>query len=155
MKKVPEQLYKQIAKLSSEVKTEFRKKGIVLPVKNVDGSITLGRYRVTKHHNSFYAIENKYGEVVVDRINLPQTAAILANSLELGRLIDTQLLQKDRTYGYALFEETLYKRYAEKNMKKDEDKAQVMLSKSLINRNKKEVCKRDILRSFEKLRKFV
>jgi hypothetical protein len=155
MKQVTEQVYKKIQKRSSEVKQEFRRKGIVLPTKNTDGSITLGRYSVVKLQNSFYAIKDKTGDIVVDKINLPQTAALLANGLELGRWIDTQLLQKDRTYGYALFEETLYKRHAEKNMRKDADRAQVMLTKSGINRIKKETCKREILSSFEKLKKFV
>lgn len=155
MKQVPDQIYKKIVKLSDEVKLEFRRKGFVLPVRNPDGSITLGRYKVVKHKNSYYAIHDFEDEVIVDQINLPQTAAILANGLELGRWIDSQLLQRDRNYGYALFEETLYKRYAEKNMKKDLDRAQVMLTKSHINRIKKESCKREILQSFEKLRKFV
>ena len=92
---------------------------------------------------------------MVDKINLPQTAALLANGLELGRWLDNTILQKDRTYGYALFEETLYRQHADTNMKKDIDRAQVMLTKSQLNRVKKESCKRDILQSFEKLRKIV
>ena len=155
MKQVPDHLYKKIVKLSDEVKLEFRRKGFVLPVKNTDGSITLGRYKVVKHKDSYYAIHDSHNEIIVDGINLPQTAAMLANGLELGRWIDSQLLQRDRNYGYALFEETLYKRYAEKNMKKDIDRAQVMLTKSHINRTKKEICKREILQSFDKLRKFI
>jgi hypothetical protein len=155
MKTTPELLYTKIQKLSTEVKKEFRKKGIVLPKQHNDGSVSIGRYRIIKHQSSFYSISDYSGEIIVDKINLPQTAALLANGLELGRWIDESLLQKDRTYGYALFEETLYRRHADTNMKKDIDRAQVMLTKSQLNRFKKESCKRDILQSFEKLRKIV
>ena len=155
MKTTPDQLYTKIQRLSNEVKKEFRKKGIVLPKQHNDGSISIGRYRILRHQNTFYSISDHTGEIVVDKINLPQTAALLANGLELGRWIDDALLQKDRAYGYALFEETLYRKHADSNMKKDLDRAQVMLTKSQLNRFKKESCKRDILQSFEKLRKIV
>jgi hypothetical protein len=155
MKTTPELLYKKIQKLSNEVKKEFRNKGIVLPKQHNDGSVSIGRYRIIKHQNTFYSIADHTGEVMVDKINLPQTAALLANGLELGRWLDNTILQKDRTYGYALFEETLYRQHADTNMKKDIDRAQVMLTKSQLNRVKKESCKRDILQSFEKLRKIV
>jgi hypothetical protein len=155
MKTTPELLYTKIQKLSTEVKKEFRKKGVVLPRQHNNGSVSIGRYQIIKHESTFYSISDSSGEIVIDKINLPQTAALLANGLELGHWIDNNLLQKDRTYGYALFEETLYRQHADNNMNKDIDRALVMLTKSQLNRTKKESCKRDILQSFEKLRKLV
>lgn len=155
MKKINDSVYKKIEKLSDEVKLEFRKKGIVIPIKNYDGSISLGRYKIVKNKDSFYSILDYNGDVVVDKINLPQTAALLANNMALGKWPDDQLLRKDRTYGYALFEESLYKKHAQKNMSKNIDRAQVLLIKSSINKLKKDMCKQEILTSFEKLRRFI
>ena len=94
MKTTPELLYKKIQKLSNEVKKEFRNKGIVLPKQHNDGSVSIGRYRIIKHQNTFYSIADHTGEIMVDKINLPQTAALLANGLELGRWLDDTILQK-------------------------------------------------------------
>jgi hypothetical protein len=154
MKPVSEQLYKKIIKLSDSVKSDFRRKGIAIPVKNNDGSITLGNYSIKKKSDSFYYIVDYSGEVIVDKINLPQTAAIIANNLAVGKWIDDHVLTQDRNYGYALFEETLYKKHAENSRKKDPDRMVVMLTKSKINRTKKENCKKDIMHSFVKLLRF-
>jgi hypothetical protein len=153
MKQIPEHLYGKLKTLTEEVKQDLRRRGIAIPTMNNDGTIALGQYTIVKQ-NSFYAIIDYAGDVVVDKINLPQSAAILANSLALGKFVDEAVLTADRNYGYEEFEELLHNKIAKQNMSKNVDRADVMLTKSKINRVRKEKYKQDIVRSFEKLRKF-
>jgi hypothetical protein len=153
MHPIPDSLYGPLKIVSEEVKKDLRKRGIAIPVKNNDGSISLGHYTIVKR-SQFYAIIDYSAEVIVDQINLPQTAAVIANDLALGKFIDNDLLAIDRNYGYEEFEELLHIKSAEKNIKKNIDRADVMITKSKINRYKKEQYKRDIVKSFEKLLNF-
>lgn len=148
MKEIPNHLYEKIVSLSKEVKDNFRKKGVVIPVKNDDDSISLGPYTVIKDKHGFYQIYDYREEVIVERINLPQTAIMLANGLALGRFLDKKLLNKDQKYGYALFEETLHKNKTKKNV-------DLHLAKLSSARAKREYYQHDINTSFEKLRKLV
>jgi hypothetical protein len=152
MKPIPNDLYDKIERVSETVRQGFLNKGIVIPVKNRDGSISLGRFKVVNEHNGFYTIYDQRGEPIVDHINLPQTAALLANDLALGRWMDKQLLEKDRQYGYALFEETLYKHRLTKQ-KQPLDEFEIALSRNMIFKRKRENYERTIIKSFEKLRK--
>lgn len=147
MNQLTNDLYQKIVFISNEVKQNFYKNGIVIPVKNKDNSIILGNYTIVKDNDGFFNIKNYCNEIVVEKINLPQTAILLANGLALGKFLDETLLQKDKKYGYAFFEETLYK-----NKKKNID---LVLAKYSQAKAKREYYKRDIDRSFEKLRKFV
>ena len=153
MKQINSNVYKKLQIVSDQVKQELQKKGVASPIRNNDGSIALGSYTITKR-NGFYVILDYSKEVVVDQINLPQTAAILANNLALGKWIDEKILRSDRQYGYAEFEETLHLRMAENNLKKNVDRADMLYTKGKIKHAKKEYFKLEILRSFEKLRNF-
>lgn len=147
MKEIPNHLYEKIVLLSKEIKDNFRKKGIVIPIKNEDDTISLGPYTVIKDTQGFYKIHDYRKEVIVERINLPQTAIMLANGLALGKFLDTTLLNKDQKYGYALFEETLHK-HKTKNI-------DLHLAKHSSAKAKREYYQHDINTSFEKLRKLV
>jgi hypothetical protein len=153
MKTIPEKVYKQIDVLSKEIKNQFLKKGIVIPTRNPDGSVRIGYYSVKKTSDGFFEIDDWHGCTIVDKINLPQTAILLANNLSLGKFVDKTLLNADRQYGYAAFEEAVQKRVM--NRSRDLEHYGLMLNKLNISRFKKECFKRDILRSFEKLTKFV
>lgn len=155
MKTIPEDLYNKIVKVSKQVHNELRLKGIVVPVKNRDGSIRIGAYTVVKTDSDFYEVLDHNQEPVVDHINLPQTAAILANGLALGRFIDKTLLETDQYYGYALFEEQLHQRALERSRKKSLEYFELASNKCKIAKTKKELYKKDIVRSFEKLRNLV
>jgi hypothetical protein len=150
---ISDSLYRKLEVVSNQVKKQFRNKGIVIPIKNDDGSISLGNYTIVKENN-FYKILNYAQETVVENINLPQTAAVLANNLALGKFIDIQILNIDRKYGYAEFEEQLSTRL----LKKSKNNL-VLYDLSLANgrekQAKKEFYRQEIQRSFEKLRKFV
>lgn len=153
MDQISEKVYKQLKQLTVEVKNDLRRKGVVVPVKNDDGTVSIGFYTVKKA-NGYYQVFDHTDDIIVDQINLPQSAIIIANNLALGKFVDKEILNSDRNYGYAAFEELLHKRFAEKNMPKNVDKADVYFTKSAVNKSKKDRYKADILRTFEKLKKF-
>jgi hypothetical protein len=153
MNQISENLYKKLEQVSFEVKNNLNRKGIAIPVKNKDGSILIGSYTIKKIHNH-YQIRDYSQEIIVDRINLPHSAIMLANGLALGRYLDTDLLTKDRDYGYAAFEEEYHKNIARKHLNKNVDRAELAFTKSAIKKRKKDVHKSDILRSFDKLKRF-
>jgi hypothetical protein len=151
MKKIPNDLYKKIVQVSTQVKMELRRKGIVVPVENRNGSVTVGSYLIIKDSAGFYSILDRDNDVVVDQINLPQTAVVVANNLALGRFKDINLINADKNYGYAAFDELLHMRAVEKSNKRSLEYFDVMLTKGMLARAKKESYRSDIVRSFEKL----
>lgn len=154
MNKIPNDIYKKIIRISNDVKNDLRKKGIMVPVKNPDGSISIGLFKIVKTELG-YTVLDRLDEPVVEQINLPQSAVLIANNLALGKFKDDTVIYKDRHYGYALFEEMLHKRAVEKSNKKSLEYFDLMLTKHLISKAKKEHYKQDLVRSFEKLVKLV
>lgn len=148
------QVFKRVEKLAIEVKEDLRKKGLVVPRDNGDGTITVDRYTIVKDNTGFYSILDYHNEAIVEHINMAQSAAVIANSLALGRWIDQELLNQDREYGYKLFEEELTKKQAEKSLKNaDTARAEVMYAKASVAKLKKLSARHYILNSFEKLRR--
>lgn len=145
-------LIQKIEYLSNKVKADLRKKGIVVPITNPDKSITLGLYRIVKKSNGFFSIFDYGNEIVVDNINLPQTAVLVANQLALGKFLNKDLIEKDRFYGYAAFEEDLTKRTINKHTI-DQNRMDFVINKYLIARDKKKRYKQSIDKDFEKLRR--
>jgi len=154
MKPIPNDLYEKIERVSEKVRADFRQRGIVIPVKNQDGSINIGRFRVVNQHTGFYAVYNSNGEVIVDGLNLPQTAALIANDLALGRILDPRIVNQDRQYGYALFKETLYNQRV-KDPTRDFNSYELSKIKESIAKNRREQFQNGIVQRFEKLRKLV
>jgi len=155
MKPIADDLYKKIVKVSAKVRADFRRRGVIIPVENKNGSISLDNFTISRNNEGFYVIINRSGDEVVSNINLPQTAAVVANGLALGQFIDDRLLKADREYGYALFDESLHERAVKRSKNKSLDYFDLMLSKCMIARAKKEQHKSEIVKSFEKLRKLV
>lgn len=154
MPQVKDELYKKIENVAKTVKKELQKKGFVIPVKNDDGSITLDSYTIRKDQNGFYLISNSREEVIVEKINLPQTAAILANGLALGKWLDEKILKIDQTYGHKMFENVLCNKLAKKSLaEKNIERAEILYTKAAIAKAKTENVKQEVLRSFEKLRR--
>jgi len=152
MKQQPDDVYTSIEQLSKTVKEKLRQKGVVVPTKSKDGSINVGHYAIKKKKDGFYCILDFEKEILIDMINLPQTAAVLANQLALGKLTDEDLLGADRGYGHSLFDEELHVKLAEKSIKSNSmDRADIMFTKSKIARYKKEQFKQTIVRGFDKL----
>lgn len=139
-------LYKKILTLSTCVNDNLKRKGIAIPSKNDDGSISLGNYVIIKNNNFFF-IQDYKKENIIEKINLPQTAILLANKLALGKFIDNSILQNDRYYGYAEFEEKLYTMRIKKNI----ENSLLFEVKLCDAKLKKEFYKKTIRASFEKL----
>lgn len=155
MKQTPNDIYKKVKQLSIDVNEQLRRQGIVVPKKTPDGSIRVGYYTIKKYNTGFYSILNYRDDIVVELINLPQTAAILANRLALGKYLDDELLEADRKYGHALFEEELHLILAERNVKSNNlDRADVMFTKFNIARYRKEQHRKVIVNGFDKLMRF-
>lgn len=153
MTQIPEKLYSRLLNLSNNLQKKLYFKGFVIPYTDDNGSVIIGNYKIIKQ-DKFFLILDFENEVVVDQINLPQTAAILANNMALGKCLDKDILSIDRKYGYAMFEEELHKKIAEKNLKKNIDRADMSFTKAKLSKHIKEQCRVQIVRSFEKLHKF-
>jgi len=146
MKQTPE-LYKKIIQLSNEVKQELRKKGLIVPSRNKDGSISMGKFTIVKDKEKFYNIIDNRGITLVKNINLPQTAVLLANSLALGKQVDDQIIGKDRSYGFAVFEEALTKRAISKTA--NIEKWDIMTTKNMMAQARMNYYKEQIVLSFK------
>ena len=150
-----DEIYLKIQQLSTDVKEKLKCQGIVVPVKKRDGSIQIGSYSIKKEGSGFYSILDFKNEVIIKSINLPQTAAIQANRLALGKYIDDDILQADTRYGHAYFDEELHTQLAERCLnKKDFDKAEMMYTKSTIARHKKNQHMFEVKKCFDKLMRF-
>ena len=150
-----DELYYKIQQLNLETKKNLLKHGVVVPMQKNDGSIKVGNYLIKKINQSFYSIYDIKNRSIVEGINLPQTAILIANKLALGKWIDTDLLQLDKKYGYAAFDALVHKRSSELNFKqKNYDKSDIMQIKSISAQRKKEYYKKTITLDYRKLLEF-
>lgn len=154
MKNLTEDILKKLSQLDKDVKYQLRAKGFVVPIKGKNGSIKFGWYTVVRNNNGSYSVLDHANESIVSGINLPQTAVITANSLALGKHKDAQLIDLDRSYGYADFKEQLHKRAIERD-DKSLDYFDINLEKHKNALHKKAVYKREITKSFDKLTKLL
>lgn len=152
---LPNDVYSTIEKLSKDAKSKLLKQGVVIPIRGKDGVINVGNYAIKRKKDGFYCILDFEKEIILDKINLPQTAAVIANRLALGKYIDDEIVDADTGYGYSLFDEELHTKLAEKNIQnKMIDRADVMFTKVKIARYKKEQHLKTVMRSFNKLMQF-
>lgn len=152
MKISPEKLYQKIQELAKKVKNDFRRKGVIIPTRNDKGTIRVGKYLIKRKENEFYAVVSVDGEVMADQLNLPQTAALIANQLALKQQFDKQLVERDREYGYACFEDQLYNR-AKERMLTNPNYNDIKVSKYHESGARAEALKTSIMLQFEKLNK--
>ncbi len=150
MKNLPNNLYHKIQQLSEEVRTGLKKKGVVLPIKNNDGTTSVGYYTIVKTAKGFEILDPR-NEVVVTGINLPQSAILIANNLALGKFKDNTIIDNDRRYGYALFDEELHNRAVSNSKQRTLEYFDLMSTKAAIAKSKKEYYKKDLLNKYEKL----
>ena len=153
MAQVNDKIFEKVKQLAHEVKQELRAKGIVVPVVNPDGSYCFDGFSVKKQTTGFYKVTDIKNRTLVDNLNLPQSAAIIANDLALGKIIDNSIINADAAYGYKLFDCEVYKRGAERARKKDVDKFVYYETRSQIAKAKKLEHKNTILQHFNKLRR--
>jgi hypothetical protein len=152
MKQIPNDIYSKIEQLNLDVKKNLERRGLVVPISKEDGSIKLGNFLIKKLPTGFYNIIDYKNRPIVEGINLPHTAVIIANKLALGKWIDTDLLAIDKKYGHAAFDELVHKHSASSNRsKKQYDKADIMEIKAQTASRKKEYYKKTISADYRKL----
>ena len=149
MKKIPNNVFNQFELVAKQVLTDLKGKGYVVPVHGNNGSIKFEKFSVVKNNNGRYTVFSR-NVVYFDDLNLPQTAAIIANDLALGRILDSSLVTLDRDYGFKLFEEELYE-HAAKRKKNTLDQVIFYDTRKRIARAQKQALKERILKSFRKL----
>jgi len=154
IRKTSDEIFKDFSDLTKTVKKDLRKKGLVPASLNTDGSVRVGNFSIVKDSTGFYSIIDSNKTTIEKNINLPHTAAILANKLALGLWSDRDVLNADRRYGHLCFDETLYKqRYLKYRKKKLYDQAEIFIEKFNTARLRKQLLHTQIVQGFEKLLK--
>ena len=144
-------LFEQFEKLAKTVKTDFKKKGLVVPVQHRDGSIQIGVFTIKKK-DSAYFVTGKNNDTIVGPLNLAQTAILVANDLALGRWPDPTLLNNDQWYGYKAFAEASANSVADRARKdKDLDRADFSQYKAAVAAEQKLSFKKLIDQRYNKL----
>ena len=155
MKLLPNDVYSKIEQLSRDAKSKLLQQGVVVPIKGKDGVIKVGNYSIKRKKDGFYCVMDFEREIIINRNNLPQTAAVVAHRLALGKYVEDEIVNADAGYGYALFDEELHNALAKKNILSNMiDRADVMYTKSMISKFKKEQHMKTVMRSFNKLMQF-
>lgn len=149
MKDISKEIWDKIYSLSLNIKSNLKNKGFIVPIQNDDGTIKIGYY-IIKKENNFYSVYDTSNYLIVDKLNLPQSAILIANGLALGKFLDKLILDLDKNYGYALFEEQL--KY--KSKIKNYETYEIRHMKSEIARLKKQRCLNKINNQFNKLSTF-
>ncbi len=147
---ISDSLLQKLFLLNNEVQKSLKKKGFNSAKKLEDGSIQVGKFTIKKCNNGFFSVLDQNHYIILDKINLPHTAAILANKLACGKWTDREILDLDRKYGHYSFVEELYTEQMKKS-KKDYDKLDILSEKQKIARIKKAMYKKQIQIGFDKL----
>jgi hypothetical protein len=114
MKKIPNKLFQKVESLAKTVISDFQRRGYVIPIEQKNGTIKFNSYVVGKNSNGFYRVSDTRNNMYPDNLNLVQTAALIANDLALGKILDTAIINIDKTYGYKLFDEQVYETAAKR-----------------------------------------
>jgi hypothetical protein len=145
------QLFEKFTKLANAVRQDFKRKGLVIPSQQRDGSIQIGTFNIKKKDSAYY-IKDRNGHIIVGPLNLAQTAVVIANDLALGRWPDHALIDNDRWYGYKSFAEQSALHVAETASKqKDADRADFSRYRAAIAAEQKLIYKKTIDSRFNKL----
>jgi hypothetical protein len=151
MTKLNEKLFTQIENVAKSVRQQLRNKGYIVPQRGPNNSYIFERYTVKKDYTGFYSIVNSNNEIIVQQINLPQTAALIANNLALGKFLDSKLIELDTNYGYKEFDYQVFKNAAERNKSKDLDLSIFYETRCKMAESLKKEYKKQIQSQFDKL----
>ena len=113
MKKTKTNIFSQVETVAKDVIKNLKNKGYVVPTKENDGTIRFDMYLVKKESTGFYSVLDVYGNSYASGLNLPQTAAIIANDLAVGKIVDNNLIALDKNYGWKIFDRDLFKKYTQ------------------------------------------
>jgi len=144
-------LFEDVKHLATKVKTDLKGKGFIVPSKNKDGSVTVGDYCIVKQNDGFHIV--KSNKEICGPINLAESAIVIANSLALGKPLDYNLLENDKWFGYKKFDEESSLHGARTCMRRDPDKADVLLIKAELAKQQMNQYKSSILSVFNHIRR--
>lgn len=142
------EVYTKLRQINESVKNNLKRKGIAIPKKNADGTISVGTFKIVKDQG-FYTILDYSGDKLYEQINLPQTAAVIANELAIRHFADLKILDYDRKYGHAAFEESNHNNLLSKRIKAEYK--DIIRSKVDIAKAKKKHYRSEIELGFKKL----
>ena len=151
MTKIDHKLFTRVESVAKTVLDNLKRKGLVVPNKVGRNTFNFNGFIVGKDSAGAYYIRHPLRELNIEGINLPQTAAILANQLGLGRNTDTQILNNDRAYGFREFDKQIFQRAMIRH-KNNIDQFIYYESRYKIASDQSAEHKKQITNSFEKLR---
>lgn len=120
MKKTKTNIFSQVETVAKNVLNNLKDRGYVVPTQESNGTIRYDNYLVKKESSGFYSVLDIRGNAYATGLNLPQTAAIIANDLALGKIVDNNLIALDRDYGYKIFDRDLFKKHTQKKSSIDQ-----------------------------------
>lgn len=103
-------IFSKVEQVARQVINDLRNKGYIVPIKNANGSIRFNDFVIEKSPTGFYSVKGINGLVYVEQLNLPQSAAIIANDLALGKTLNRDIIKLDQEYGWKTFDEELFKK---------------------------------------------
>lgn len=148
-------IVKELVSLNRATVRNLRTKGYVPPVRTSEGKIKVGSYIIDKDDQGLYFITDDCKNIVVAQINLPQSAAMVANKLALGIRTDKEILTFDTYYGNYVFDEQNCQNLLKKCKRHQKDKAEIILEKLQNARARKKFYYNKIIQGFTKLIRIV
>jgi hypothetical protein len=145
------ELFIKVEKVAKTVIESLRKKGYVVPSALSNNRVNFNGYIVGQDVDGYYYIHNLRTDTLINRINLPQTAAVVANNLALGKSTAEILLSQDRYFGYRDFDQAVFKRAMDRS-KQNIDQFAYWQTRYNTARQQAKSYKATIVNSFEKLR---
>ena len=144
-------LFNKVERVAKTVLDSLKKKGYVVPSSMSNNRVNFDGYIVGRDREGYYYISNPDRDLLIDKINLPQTAAVIANNLALGRSNIENLLDQDKYFGFRDFDTLIFKRAMDRN-KRDVDQYAYWQTRYNTARQQAKSHKITIVNSFEKLR---
>jgi len=144
-------LFIKVEKIAKTVIDSLKKKGYVVPSSLSNNRVNFDGYIVGRDREGFYYISNPRKDTLIDKINLPQTAAVVANNLALGKSAVDSLLVQDKYFGYKDFDQAVFKRAMDRN-KQDIDQFAYWQTRYNDAKHQAKSHRSAIVNSFEKLR---
>ena len=144
-------LFIKVEKIAKTVIDSLKKKGYVVPSSLPNNRVNFDGYIVGRDQEGFYYISNPRKDILIDKINLPQTAAVVANNLALGKSAVDSLLVQDKYFGYKDFDQAIFKR-AMNRSKQNIDQFTYWQTRHNDAKHQAKSHRSAIVNSFEKLR---
>lgn len=152
MTKLSNKIYQKIQHINRDVKDNLRRKGFIYPVKKSDGTVVVGNYLIKKNSNNFFDIFDKNQTIILQDINLAESAILIANELALTNCVNSVKINVDRQYGYTMFDIKRYDHSIKSLFKKQNfDRLDLMIAKKSSAMFKAKRLKSIIQSDYEKL----